>query len=300
MGIGRHTATLTLGVLLLATAWAPAAMADISFQWEMPERSTGVTTVARDVESAAKVPPPTVDLRSCAAGAAWKLDGDPVEPPVVRHCVYRLQLPDAEEHQVTLEADGESFTAPVRARDLLVVSIGDSVASGEGDPDGPSLFNPRWLETRCHRSLRSGAAQAALALEAGSPHSAVTFLPLACSGATIDRGLLGPFGGVQRNTALGDLPAQASQVARLQKLRRIDALLLSVGANDVYFGPLAEFCAAVERCPERRFARVIHSTPRRRPPAPPKRSTPRPSSGWRVRTTAWPRCSTRRASSRPR
>jgi lysophospholipase L1-like esterase len=101
--------------------------------------------------------------------------------------------------------------------------------------------------------MRSGAAQAALALEAGSPHSSVTFLPLACSGATVAKGLLGPYGGVQKDASLGDLPAQVSQLVELQRRRPIDAVLLSVGANDVYFAPLAMFCARVDDCPRQPF-----------------------------------------------
>jgi lysophospholipase L1-like esterase len=236
-------------------AWPAAAAAEISFQWSVPERlgGTGVKTAARDIDSAATPPPTVVDLRSCLEGATWKLDGETADVEPNGRCTYRLQLGDAEQHEVTLEAGGESVTAPVVARDFLVVSIGDSVASGEGNPDGPDLLDPRWLERRCHRSMRSGAAQAALALEAGSPHSSVTFLPLACSGATVARGLLGPYGGVQKDRRLGDLPAQVEEVAELQRRRPIDALLLSVGANDVYFAPLAMFCARFDPCPQRRF-----------------------------------------------
>jgi lysophospholipase L1-like esterase len=101
--------------------------------------------------------------------------------------------------------------------------------------------------------MRSGAAQAAAAVAAGDPHSSVTFLPLACSGATVPEGLLGPYAGVQPDRALGDLPAQVDQLADLQRRRPVDAVLLGVGANDVDFGPLAEFCLAVADCPNRRF-----------------------------------------------
>jgi lysophospholipase L1-like esterase len=241
--------------ILLAASWPPAAAAEISVEWSVPERLSGnvVTTAARDIDSAARVPATVVDVRSCREDARWKIDGEFAPAVPGGPCTYRLTLPDPQEHQVTLEAGGQSVTAAVATRDFLIVSIGDSVASGEGNPDGPSLFDPRWLERRCHRSMRSGAAQAALALETGSPHTSVTFLPLGCSGATVAEGLLAPYEGVQPEARLGNLPAQVAQVAELQGRRQIDAVLLSVGANDVHFAPLAIFCARFDPCPERRF-----------------------------------------------
>src|SRR3546814_5953796 len=62
----------------------------------------------------------------------------------------------------------------VRAKDLLIVSIGDSMASGEGNPDGytwvPALNNhiTDWVYRRCHRSKTSGHALAAKAIEEAS------------------------------------------------------------------------------------------------------------------------------------
>ena len=50
----------------------------------------------------------------------------------------------------------------------------------------------RWLNAACHRSLYSYQLRAALALAVEHPHIAVTFLPLACTGATIEAGLIGP------------------------------------------------------------------------------------------------------------
>ena len=43
----------------------------------------------------------------------------------------------------------------------------------------------------CHRSLYGYQMRAALALAIENPRIAVTFLPLACSGATIAAGFLG-------------------------------------------------------------------------------------------------------------
>ncbi len=140
--------------------------------------------------------------------------------------------------------------------DQLIVSIGDSVASGEGNPDRAGDFptrRERWLLRRCHRSLRSGHAEAALQAERDDPEVDVAFVALACSGATIEEGLLGPYRGIQPER--GDLlePAQVARVNALAERREIDLLLVGVGANDVHFSSIVKFCLAVRDCPEQRF-----------------------------------------------
>ena len=84
----------------------------------------------------------------------------------------------------------EAITTVV-VRDALIVSLGDSVASGEGNPDIPWNFNPfgseTWQLERCHRSALAGTAQAAIQLEQADPHTSVTFLHLACSGGRIEQ-----------------------------------------------------------------------------------------------------------------
>lgn len=235
--------------LALMGSAAPAAAEP--FRWSVPERlaGDGVAGAARSVEAAAAAPSPVVELHTCAQGAHWTLDGKDVQPARVRRCTVRLQLPDHDPHQVALEATGVAGKATVLARDYVVVSLGDSVAAGEGNPDNASLANPRWLERRCHRSMRSGAAQAALALEKATEHTSVTFLPLGCSGATVEKGLVNAYKGIEPVRREGALPAQLDELARLADQRPIDAVLLSVGANDVHFGPFARFCMAVKRCP---------------------------------------------------
>ena len=49
-----------------------------------------------------------------------------------------------------------------------------------------------WFNSACHRSLYSYQTRTALELAVRYPHIAVTYLPLACTGATIADGLLGP------------------------------------------------------------------------------------------------------------
>ncbi len=91
-----------------------------------------------------------------------------------------------------------AYEQPVYIKDYLIISIGDSFASGEGNPDIPrqaSSGNPaRWQDERCHRSATAGPAQAALEIERNDRHTSVTFLSFACSGATVGRPVYDPIG----------------------------------------------------------------------------------------------------------
>ena len=164
-------------------------------------------------------------------------------------------------------------SSKIRVTDLLVVGLGDSFASGEGNPDRPAgwhtsrlaahhrtdktwvqHYNPlgtntaHWLDEQCHRSLYSHQNLAAMWLAAQDPHRAVTFVHLACSGAEISDGLLHPQSGPPGG---GDHVAK-SQLASLNEIlctkgrpvgtqpcehtKQIDLLFLSIGGNDVGFG----------------------------------------------------------------
>ena len=83
------------------------------------------------------------------------------------------------------------------------------------------------------------------------PHIAVTYLPLACTGATIADGLFGSqrardclpskSGSTCQGTVNGQLAELREAVTaakRRQPDRRLDLVLLSVGANDIYFSGL--------------------------------------------------------------
>jgi lysophospholipase L1-like esterase len=109
----------------------------------------------------------------------------------------------------------------------------------------------QWMNPACHRSLYSYQTRTALALAVTHPHVSVTYLPLACTGATITNGLLGS----QRprecvvtangTNCQGAINAQVSELRdaiaaakRRQPNRTLDLLLLSVGANDIDFSGL--------------------------------------------------------------
>jgi lysophospholipase L1-like esterase len=153
-------------------------------------------------------------------------------------------------YKVTLKASGLSgsnkpvtTSTTIQVKDVLIVSIGDSYASGEGNPVVPGIISPEWafspdpaMNTQnadAHRSTISGPAQFALQLQQANPHEAVTFVSVANSGASIAQGLLGPM------TSIGDssvqLPAEIAEVKQIIGNRHIDDLTLSVGGNDVGF-----------------------------------------------------------------
>ena len=104
-----------------------------------------------------------------------------------------------------------------------------------------------WFNAACHRSLYSYQTRTALALAVQYPHIAVTYLPLACTGATIADGLFGsqrarvcppskarPAAGTV-NSQLAELRDALTAAKRRQPDRKLDLVLLSVGANDIYF-----------------------------------------------------------------
>jgi len=189
----------------------------------------------------------------------------------------------------------QRVTTAIEVRDIFIAGLGDSIASGEGNPDRPialsdegfcfrsylgtasaQYYRPSragykggraceapdflavwqrqsalWLNSACHRSLYSYQTRTALALAVRYQHIAVTYLPLACTGATISDGLFGS----QRardcpptksastcsgtvNAQLSELRAAVSAAKRRQPDRKLDLVLLSIGANDINFSGL--------------------------------------------------------------
>ena len=189
----------------------------------------------------------------------------------------------------------QRVSTEIAVRDIFIAGLGDSIASGEGNPDravaladegfcfrsylgtaSAQYYRPSragykggraceapdfltvwqkqralWFNSACHRSLYSYQTRTALALAVQYPHIAVTYLPLACTGATIADGLLG-YQRVQEclpsktaNTCSGTVNGQLSELRdalaaakRRQPDRKLDLVLLSVGANDIYFSGL--------------------------------------------------------------
>lgn len=203
---------------------------------------------------------------------------------------------------VDLSTGGEPpqrLSTAIEVRDLFIAGLGDSIASGEGNPDravaladegfcfqsyfggpGSQYYRPsrarykgsraceggdtsaaglrawqalgaQWFNAACHRSLYSYQTRAAIALAAMYPHVAVTYLPLACTGATISDGLFGSQRAREclftRNsmTCTGTVPGQIGELRealaaarRRDPNRQLDLVLLSIGANDIDFSGL--------------------------------------------------------------
>ncbi|MBM3521176.1 MAG: hypothetical protein FJX63_10510, partial [Alphaproteobacteria bacterium] len=206
------------------------------------------------------------------ASCEWRIDGLLVaEAPCtdrVSGSGIALSYPNGGE--ISVNAVGESpIFLTARVRDLLIVGLGDSFASGEGNPDGPVAFGegrryrnlyPRrsdgssaeWSDRLCHRSLYGQFMRAALQLAIENPRIAVTYLDFSCSGAGIDEGLLGPQTYVER-------------VADVTTTTRPSARPLSGGSRDSQlYRLLREICLdkpaysdGLWRCPDNRFARTI-------------------------------------------
>ncbi len=243
---------------------APPEPVVAKFTWSVPDRfMLGPAPRFVPVDVIPKTWSVNLDACGSSGGIAgtrryhWSIDGVALPPT---SCATRVQVPRLGTYSIHLTVVGkgtgtggalveDSTVQTVPVRDLLVVSLGDSIASGEGNPDvhEKTFHDADWETEICHRSRVAGPAQAALALERRDPHSSVTFISLACSGAAIlagtsgDGGLLRPYGGVDGGKGPA-LPAQVEEARKLTWGRSIDVLLMSAGANDVGFAKIVTGC----------------------------------------------------------
>lgn len=237
------------------------------------------------------------------ATCAWSFDDGERPPqqvtlPCEEEVTLRVRSGRPTHAQVDIaRSDGASDRAAtdILVRDLLVAGLGDSIASGDGNPDRAialtdegfcfrrflggarsEYFRPgragyrgskacdgsvdagrdwaqhgaRWLSAACHRSLYGYQMRTALALAIENAHGAVTFVPLACTGATIESGLLDRQRARETACGSGDrcptnVPAQVAQLhdvlaqaRRHRPDRNLDLVLLTIGANDIGFSEL--------------------------------------------------------------
>ena len=183
-----------------------------------------------------------------------------------RACSQELVLPEAV-YSMTLEVRTGSQTArkamTARVRNILIVAMGDSYASGEGNPRNVDAwlsegapFRPYWDDSSCNRSVLGAPSQAALALEQESAKTSVSLVNVTCTGATVDNGILG----AQRSQ--GQDSSQIEQAAALLKGQEADIVLLSIGGNDVGFTSILQTCALTNNCPlSRPAAGPLRSSP---------------------------------------
>jgi lysophospholipase L1-like esterase len=152
--------------------------------------------------------------------------GDSITQPCSEQARFVVPYPGGA--MVTVEIGGRQVArTEIKVRDILVAGMGDSFASGEGNPDiavrfsrertadystigfysglsgyparigpwrdlGDKTFikeNARWLDQACHRSLYSEQLRTALQLAIEDPHRAVTFVGVSCAGAEVTDGL---------------------------------------------------------------------------------------------------------------
>jgi hypothetical protein len=108
---------------------------------------------------------------------------------------------------------GQPAEATINIRDILIVGMGDSITSGEGNPElgaafqtstaADPLFLPRrtreahWTDRWCHRSVYAWQIRTALHLSLEDRKRSITLLPYGCSGAEITEGLLYTYSGVE-------------------------------------------------------------------------------------------------------
>jgi len=148
---------------------------------------------------------------------------------------------------------GKMITENVVVHDRLILGLGDSYASGEGNPDKPStadlgkleqrrllskkknnsetgrwldntdtwLDKPaEWLDPQCHRSMLSQHILASMRLAEKNPHESITILPLACSGAEIMDGVLTPQ--VNPPGDAGKPPYKRTRMGKITKRKKIN------------------------------------------------------------------------------
>jgi hypothetical protein len=113
-----------------------------------------------------------------------------------QQCIVQLPFHEEGSYEVRMAVhrpDGSllgRWQKTVVVKDLLIVVVGDSYASGEGNPEyrrGPGQTYGDWVDDRCHRSSFAGSPRAAREIERSDWKTSVTFVSFACSGANIDR-----------------------------------------------------------------------------------------------------------------
>jgi serine/threonine protein kinase len=102
---------------------------------------------------------------ACPRDSTFTLDAKPVDATHARRCAFDLAPTEPGMHELVMSTGGDRVTAEIDLRDHLVVSIGDSVASGEGNPDAPGRRGWRGAATaRCAPAPRSPHARSSSAI----------------------------------------------------------------------------------------------------------------------------------------
>lgn len=205
----------------------------------------------------------------------WRIGGQLVAQT---SCAERVSgagvaLPYPGGAEISVNVVGEvPIITEARVKDLLIAGLGDSFASGEGNPNRPVAFsetrrfrnfyplrrqndaggNAEWTDELCHRSLYGQQLRAALQIAIENPQSSVTFLDYSCSGASIALGILGPQTYVER-------------VASTERSAQLAAPLIAGGPKDSQlYRLMRELCReapemkrGLPTCPGNNFRRSL-------------------------------------------
>ena len=237
------------------------------FDYTMPARYPDSTLTLAYAQPASFSVVFTVRQGQCdtTASYTWFADGKQIDATPQGHCVFKIDFPKEGTYKVRVEQElpgtvtaRTTYIHQVVVQDFLIASLGDSLASGEGN--GPYYTNAVF---GCDDSVGAYGAQAARAIEDADPRSSVTFLQFACSGATIDSSVntiasvvkaKGPgdklAANLEKIKIFGD-NAIGPQLINLKDFagdRQIDALTISIGINNLGFGSIAAECVVVTRC----------------------------------------------------
>jgi len=245
-----------------------------SIDWQMPSR----VKESMDVSSDGGLPPASyvypdmwsaklylteggTRVTSCPSGSVWKWhvtalhtvgnrkptitepkDGCSTSFETTQLGTYRVVAQKYKRTPKGLVKDGPAVATPdVVLNDLLIVGLGDSNGSGEGYP--PFYFD------QCHRGIASYQYQAAQMLDKLlEGHTSITFVSASCSGAKIQNLISLSYDGFPPGNSLEpQVGAVRALIAdsRGQPPRKVDAAFVSVGVNNIAFGPVMRYCIDV-------------------------------------------------------
>lgn len=168
-------------------------------------------------------PATTIDVKvwvNSAKQCSWSFGGKTQTTTCREPFWIALPLAGA---SVAVKIDGHHKENFLKPKHSVIVALGDSYGSGEGNPDYPATWKANrplaannnfgwlkatgrlqtppekigasikhWVDDTCHRSFFSHQSLTALKIASENPHTFVSFLHYACTGAEIFDGVLVP------------------------------------------------------------------------------------------------------------
>ena len=201
---------------------------------------------------------------------SWRIQADSVVNRKNKNCSKKVsvKLPEGKFPLTLTVKDKKGKTivdSKIVVKNSLIAVMGDSYSSGEGFPPfteantapkgGARMID--WDQQGCHRSRWSGFVRSAQTVENADKRSNVTLVDVACSGAEVSKGdinisgiprkaggILYPQDQIPTPTGQenGYVPAQVDQLRAINGSDPYDTVLMSIGGNDVGFGPITEAC----------------------------------------------------------